>query len=171
METYKDFRSEDLDGEIWFEAKGYPRYLVSNLGRIKNLNGLILKPVLNHHYPLVGLIRVVNGVKERKMVRVHRIVARTLVDGETGEKNTVHHKDNIKTNNKVSNLEWMSLMDNKRDSYKMGLNKFKNTPDDIRKIRELSSSGLRQIDIAIQMGLSQSTISEILSGNKWSYII
>jgi len=170
MEIYKDFRREDLDGEKWKGVNGFPRYLVSNMGRVKNLNGDIIKAVLNRGYPLIGVTRVVNGVKERKAVRVHRLVADVFVSGRTPDKCTVNHKDNIKTNNNAKNLEWLSLRDNKRESYKLGHNKFKNTPDDIRNIRRLSKAGLKQMDIAIEIGINQSTVSAILSGKQWSYI-
>ena len=46
-----------------------------------------------------------------KTLWVHRLVAEAFLPNPLGLK-TVNHKDEIKTNNNVSNLEWMSQHDN-----------------------------------------------------------
>ncbi len=170
MENYKELKREDLDCETWAPIKDFPRYLVSDLGRVKNLNGDMLKQGFNGEYLILGLTRLTDNGKKRKTVRVHRLVAITFVSGETEHKCTVNHADNNKINNKASNLEWLSLMENKQMSYKHGQNKYKNTPDDIREIRKLSADGMSGKDIAAKMGLGRSIISDILTGKKWSYI-
>jgi uncharacterized protein YjcR len=41
------------------------------------------------------------------------------------------------------------------------------TMDDVRLIRELKASGMRQVDIAEKFEVSQSTVSNIVNFNKW----
>jgi len=168
---YKNTSIEDMDGEEWLRIDEFPNYLVSNMGRIKNSIGSIMKQNYSREYLILGLTKVVKNKKKRVTVRAHRIVASMFVENTNKKKNTsVNHINGIKEDNRACNLEWMSLMDNKRDAYRLGHNKYKLTPDDIRKIRSLSRSKMMGKDIALLMGLSVGHVSEILTGKKWSYI-
>ena len=105
--------------ETWKAISGYEGlYEVSDLGRVKSLNynrtGMenILKPGTNHKgYLHVSLYK--DG--HVKTVKVHRLVAESFIPNPQGLE-TVNHKDEVKTNNTVTNLEWMSRADNKRYS-------------------------------------------------------
>ena len=95
--------------EIWKDIKGYEGlYQVSNLGRVKSLNyknsgkDRILKYCITPQgYLNVGLY--VN--KQKKTFVVHRLIAETFIPN-TGNLPQVNHKDEVKTNNCVDNLEW-----------------------------------------------------------------
>ena len=98
--------------ENWKSIAGYEElYEVSDLGRIKSLkNGKerILKPKKTHcGYLLVNLYK--DG--HVKTVRIHRTVATAFIPNPNNLE-TVNHKDEVKTNNTVGNLEWMSQKDN-----------------------------------------------------------
>ena len=98
--------------EIWKSIAGYEGfYWVSDLGRIKSLKHgkeKILKPQKNTRgYLQVGLHK--DG--HTKKTLVHRLVAEAFIKN-TNNLTTVNHKDEVKTNNTVSNLEWMSIKDN-----------------------------------------------------------
>ena len=101
--------------EHWKEIAGYEGlYEVSDLGRVKSLKygkEKILKP-LKHTcgYLQVNLFKDGHG----KAIYVHRIVAEAFIQNPNNLE-TVNHKDEDKTNNAVSNLEWMSKRDN--DNY------------------------------------------------------
>ena len=99
--------------EIWKDINGYEGiYQVSNLGNVRGLDrinangqrvrGKMLTPCLNKDgYLKVGLCK--NG--KRATCTVHRLVALTFVPNK--EKfPEINHKDEIKTNNCASNLEW-----------------------------------------------------------------
>lgn len=104
--------------EIWKDINGYEGiYQISNLGNVKSLDryvnsaiknnskvkrkGQLLKPKLNQGYYEVSLI-VGNN---RKWFKVHRLVAEAFIPNPNNYPQ-INHKDEIKTNNRVDNLEW-----------------------------------------------------------------
>ena len=98
--------------EQWKSIAGYEGiYEVSDLGRVKSLKHgkeRILKPGKDRG----GYLQVVlykDGKK--KMLLVHRLVADAFIPNQNNL-DTVNHKDEVKTNNVASNLEWMSQKDN-----------------------------------------------------------
>lgn len=90
--------------EVWKTINGFPNYEISSFGNVRNSKGLILKPKKNKGgYLEVCLCE--NG--KRKSFLVHRLVAIHFIDNSNNY-NEVNHKDENKTNNHVSNLEWCS---------------------------------------------------------------
>ena len=98
--------------EKWKSIAGYEGlYEVSNLGRVRSLKfgkTKILTPKNNGiGYFQVGLRK--DGIS--KYLLVHRLVANAFIPNPQNLK-TVNHIDEDKSNNNVSNLEWMSQTDN-----------------------------------------------------------
>ena len=101
--------------ENWKAIAGYEGlYEISDMGRVKSINynhtgtEKILKPQKNTHgYLFVDLCK--DG--KVKHTLVHRIVAEAFIPNPNNLE-TVNHKDEVKTNNTVTNLEWMSKRDN-----------------------------------------------------------
>ena len=101
--------------EHWKSIAGYEGiYEVSDLGRVKSLNynhtetEKILKPGKNNRGYLHVYLCKDGHVKKFK---VHRLVADAFIPNPNNLA-TVNHKDEVKTNNVASNLEWMSVKDN-----------------------------------------------------------
>lgn len=99
--------------EIWKDVIGYEGlYQVSNLGRVKSLGsdkwhkGKILKPSFDSkgNYLFVGLH------KEGKTTQrnIHRLVAETFVNNQN-HLPCVNHINEIKIDNRASNLEWCTV--------------------------------------------------------------
>lgn len=99
--------------EIWKDIDGYDGlYQISNLGRVKSLGrrgkgcsleDKILKPMVNKDgYHLVNL-KDINHVA--KWFTVHRLVALHFIPNPNDYKE-INHKDEVKSNNIVTNLEW-----------------------------------------------------------------
>jgi hypothetical protein len=152
--------------EIWKKVNGYPNYKISNLGRVKSLarlkRGLVkerwgkeinkwfsykskdkmLKPTkLTTGYSQVNLF---NG--EFKQFSVHRLVALAFIPN-TENKPMVNHKDGIKTNNHIDNLEWCTLSENMKHAYDVlgiapsGLGKFGGESNKARAVVQKTING------------------------------
>lgn len=67
-------------------------------------------------YLIVGLTNL-NGTLTT--ARVHRMVAETFIPNPSNCP-VVNHKDNIKDNNDVSNLEWVTISYNTKHGYHIG---------------------------------------------------
>lgn len=98
--------------EQWKEISGYEGlYEVSDMGNVRSLKfgkEKILKPWKSGMgYLKVDLCK--DG--QCKSITVHRLIAEAFIPNPQGLE-TVNHKDEDKTNNVASNLEWMSQKDN-----------------------------------------------------------
>lgn len=95
---------------MWKELPIDPRYLVSEDGQIKGLDGRILKQAKDTKgYLFVTL----NDNYHQYHLSMHRAVALCYIPNPHNLPQ-VNHKDKNKTNNNVSNLEWC---DNKYNSH------------------------------------------------------
>lgn len=114
--------------EIWKDIKNYEgKYQVSNLGRVKSLKRykenysklqLVPEKILaqadnGNGYKFVSLWKD----SKQKMYYIHRLVAETFIPNEHDLKQ-VNHKDGIKNNNSILNLEWCSCSENQKHAYK-----------------------------------------------------
>lgn len=102
--------------EIWKVIKEFPQYKVSNFGQImsyKNPNKpIILKgQITKKGYRSVHL-RDENGHSYSK--QVHRLVLENFSPREDMQQLEVNHIDENKLNNNLTNLEWMTHLENMR---------------------------------------------------------
>lgn len=131
-----------FDNEIWKPCLVSENYLVSNLGRVKNIkSGRILKPLLYKGYYSVNLVTQSKG-NVNKTMKVHRLVMQAFKNDDYFEGAHINHINGIKTDNKVDNLEWCTIQENISHAFESGLN-----PNFIRYGEEHKSSKLKQSDI------------------------
>lgn len=94
--------------EIWRCIDGYESYEVSNLGRVRNKYGKILvQPTDKDGYKTVSLCKNAN----QQTFHVHRLVAIAFI-GCDNDDYTVDHKNSVKDDNRVENLQWMTRREN-----------------------------------------------------------
>ena len=111
--------------EIWkgviYQGVDYSwRLEVSNLGQLRNAKTKhIYKYDLNGGYYQVAIS--IKGVK--KTFKNHRCVAETFIKNTYDKNMVVNHKNGIKTDNSVENLEFVTQAENLSHAAKTGLRK------------------------------------------------
>lgn len=114
------------DVEIWKETQ-YPKYLISNYGRVKSLQfkkpRILATPVHCHGYRVVHLVDSENGKRNGIYVKIHRLVAKAFLKNPDVYPE-VNHIDGNKLNNHPSNLIWCNRSQNIRHAIQTGLMTF-----------------------------------------------
>jgi len=172
-----------------------PFYAVSNLGRVMRTQGgtgthagRIRQPVLSAQgYYTVLLTR--GTYASRHLFPVHRLVALAfLPDPPDGR--SVNHINGIRTDNRITNLEWATPAEQNAHASRLGLlphgdqhharrhsermprgtdnSAAKFTDDEIRAIRQSTESQYR---LAQRYHTSQSNISLIRAGKTWRHLL
>ena len=95
--------------EIWKKvpiAEYSEIYLISSKGRLKNIkrNKIHAINLDNYGYPHYLLC----NNRKRKPITAHRLVAMAFIENPLNLP-CVNHKDEVKTNNSVENLEWCTV--------------------------------------------------------------
>ena len=99
-------------------------YLVDKKGKIYNREG---KPMKYHRsWNGYDRVRLQRGTP-RAMYLVHRVVAETYLS-KPDEFNVVNHKNNNRSDNKVSNLEWVNNSMNQKQRFRSGHEPTKQAP-------------------------------------------
>ena len=102
-----EFTDIELANEQWRDIEGYDgAYQVSDLGRVRSLKfgkTRVLRPGNNGKgYIQVDLFKD----NKRQCFLVHRLVASAFINNDDDTKNQINHRNEIKSDNRVSNLEY-----------------------------------------------------------------
>ena len=181
IETQKFYTME----EKWKDIQGYEgMYQVSNLGRVRSFSDkkkggfLSLKRTDKGGYVYVVLCR--DGIHQTK--KVHRLVAEAFIKNPEGLP-CINHKDEVKSNNCIDNLEWCSYKYNinygtclsrgveTRRKNKIGFKPVYAFKDDVLVAEyDSASEAARQIDVdRTAIWLCCSGVNKSAGGFQWSY--
>lgn len=160
--------------EIFVPVRGAEgHYEVSNTGRVRSVLGGRRRGIeLSQHPRNRKGYRVVSLVKDGKTqtATVHRLVASAFISNPEN-KPCVNHKDGIKQNNDVTNLEWVTYQENELHAFNT-LGKIngqaKLTMAQATEIRARLAKGEMQEDIAKDYGVDRSLISHIKRNLLWT---
>jgi hypothetical protein len=177
--------------EVWKDITGYEGlYQVSNLSRIKSLTKIvdkgkwgivifpekILKPILRYKkgYLCVNLYKN----KKCKMKQIHRLMGIEFISNPDN-KLQINHKDGVKKNIKLNNLEWNTPKENAihcRDNnlvlYPQGIKngQCKLTEEQVKAIRKLRPI-MSIYKLADMFHISNQQISRICTNKRWAHIM
>ena len=108
-----EFTETELANEQWRDIEGYDgMYQVSDLGRVRSKHSgewrLLRARNNGTGYLLVSLY--MNG--KQKQSYIHRLVASAFIPNDDETKTQINHRNEVKSENRVSNLEWCSAQYN-----------------------------------------------------------
>lgn len=166
----------------WKDIPGYEGiYQVSNTGLVKRIKtskgaraGRILVPGHDRGYPSVNLLT--NGkYKHRK---IHQLVMLAFV-GDRPAGIEVNHKNGIRHDNRLENLEYLTKQENITHSvqvlhsHRRGVDKPNSKLNDfaVREIRRLySEGGISHAQLAKRYGVNSVSILHVIHRTTWKHI-
>lgn len=161
----------------WMPIPAKPQYLVSSDGEIRSPSGRIMKPGLaGAGYPAISLGRATRRY-------VHRCVVEAFW-GEIPPELEVNHKNGVKTDNRLENLEVVSKGQNQKHSWRVlknfqarklntqGANhpSARLTEEDVLLIRGLSKRGIPVTKIADVFQIDRAHVNAIVSRRRWACV-
>jgi len=129
---------------------------------------------LKQHLDSTGYFAVSYRYSKSNWERVHRIVAQAFLDNPENKK-MVNHKDGVKTNNHVSNLEWSTCYENNKHARDTGLNKLTGENHPYSKLTELDvyvirNSPLTCKELSVQFDTHIVNIQDVINGKTWTHL-
>ena len=169
--------------EEWRVVNGFENYEISSLGRLKvnlkyrkyrDYNSKILNPAKDRNGYYRTTLTNCYGIKINKVI--HRLVAENFLINDNNYP-VVNHKNGIKKDNRVENLEWCTIRENNIHALRTGLKiPLRKEKHNMAKIKESdvidiiqNKNNLYQWQLALVYNLSQTQISRIQRKIQWSY--
>lgn len=168
-----------IDGEIWIDVIGYESvYKVSNMGRVKKINSIqfpndIILSQGTHRQGYKLVVLSINNLRITKYV--HRLVSQAFIPNPDN-KPFVNHKHGIKNDNRASELEWSTRVENEIHSYvvlgrkpispeKTSTNKL--SWQQVMEIRNLYSDGVKCNILSKKYNIHESHVIRIINKKCW----
>lgn len=155
--------------EIWKDIAGYEGYYsVSNNGKILSIRK---KKLLASRIGNTGYVSVHLSIRGKsKRYSIHRLVAKAFIENPNNLPQ-VNHKDGIKTNNCVENLEWITCVENLKHSYKIRLENMTITEEIVRKVYlDFHKHCIPVVKLIKKYSLGLGCISEIVRNKSWKNV-
>lgn len=144
------------------------RTSINSLGRKITIKGCIRKPIRNKRTGYMTVTLCKDGIT--KTFRYHRLVAECFIPNPHG-KPFVNHKNGDKTDNRISNLEWVTEYENTQHAIKSKLFNVSgfNNPSAKLNLEQLKSalkrikSGELITEISKEYGVNRNTITKAIN--------
>lgn len=156
---------------IFYDIPGFEKlYQITDAGQVLSLkSNQILKP-----YPIHSGYLLVDLRKENKRYTrlVHKLVMETFIGSS---KKQVNHKNGVKTDNRLENLEYCTAKENVAHAKQMGLinNQGENSTSSkltTEQVKYVKSCKKRHCDLARELNVNASTIIRIRQGKLWAHV-
>ena len=156
--------------EVWRDIAGTKfRYAVSTLGRVRrNRSARILKPYSITGYQAIRTSE--GGVATTRYV--HDLVSETFIGVRACKKTQqVNHKNGIKTDNRLENLEYCTGSSNVRHASAVGLRKCRLNREQVIAILGAVLAGEKYKSIAARYGISIPSVSDLVNGRTYQWVL
>ena len=177
---------KDLPNETWENIQNYDgMYQVSNLGRIKSLdritfnNNMLIGRLMKNRKDKDGYLLITLSKNGKvKTFKIHRLVAEAFMSN-LDNLPQINHKNGIKSDNYVENLEWCDNSYNQRHALETGLRIMPRGEShyisylkeiDIINIRQLKKEGISDNELALKYNVSSGHIWSIANRKCWKHI-
>ena len=161
-----------MNKEIWKNIDGYLNYMVSNFGRIKNINyrgtgkTKFIKGTKHNNYTHITLSKN----NKLKAYLLHRLVAEAFIPNPEN-KPCINHKDCNRQNNRADNLEWCTQKENIQymDKLKRRVANKKLNEEEVKIIKEIKKQGYsyKKIWELFKNKITLSGFEKIWYGQNW----
>lgn len=166
---------ELLEGEVFVEVEGSDGYyFISNLGRCYNKPFAKFMSIYDNGggYKFYNLTRI-----EKPHRYIHRLVAQHFIPNPEG-KDYVNHIDHDKSNNVLSNLEWVTAKENTKHGIDAGRinSKLRGKTNQLTLQDRVKAVILRQLgygvnEIAVKLGFARTTMSSVFNGRSGGELV
>jgi len=176
-------REETFTNEEWRPIEGFPRYEISNYGRVRSYTNpkkpKLLRPYqLNNGYMMVHLSKGSDwGANENECVRIHKLVADAFIPNPQN-KCHIRHKNLNRGDNRADNLMWVTPEESANDPISIQ-NRLAAIPQRVEKTSKpvlvydedlnLLSAFTSTAETARQLNLQQGNIVNCCSGSLKHY--
>lgn len=161
---YEGLYSVTRDGRVWSEVRRVPR----GKGFVTIPGKCLQQSIGSHGYFTVQFFTDARGMHKP----IHRVLAEAWMPRERPEASQVNHKNGVKTDNRIENLEWVTQSENMQHAYDIGLHGRANKLTDTQAKEALArvASGASQREVANEFGVTQCLISSLWLGKTYKHI-
>ena len=167
--------------ETWEDVIGFEGlYQVSDMGRVKSfyhdkVNGRLMQPSHDtKDYLIVTLYR--DG--KRQTMTVHRLVAERFLGPAPSPKHEINHKNGVKDDPRLDNLEWVTSAENHKHAAENGLkthgkdhHSAKLTGQKATEIRSLYATGdYTMVGLGKMFGITKQAIWRVVHRETWQHV-
>ncbi len=148
-----------------------PNYFITRDGKVFWKRRREVKCRIISKYGYIEMPIHIDGRTKRR--RIHRLLAIAYIKNPEN-KAEVNHKNGIKTDNRICNLEWSTRSENQKHAFKIGLNSNKGECNGRAKLNRELANQIRGMypkntlkELAEKFGVCISTVQRIVTNRYW----